>query len=67
MNEGGLIDTILDFILKEDGEEETPVGQALSELIDDGFKESWAGQVVQSWTDSIQGFSNFRVPALKLI
>jgi N-terminal acetyltransferase B complex non-catalytic subunit len=63
LDEGGLIDWILEALLKEDDEEaESAVGMVLKEVVDENFMELWAGEVVESWNDSIVGFSYFRLP-----
>jgi len=63
LDEGGLIDWILEALLKEDDEEkESAVGSVLKEVVDENFMELWAGEVVESWNDSVVGFGYFGLP-----
>lgn len=65
LDEGGLIDWILEALLREDEEDESAVGKVLNGLVSEEYRELWAGMVVESWNDSVAGFSYFRLPELK--
>ncbi|KAL2064750.1 hypothetical protein VTL71DRAFT_3888 [Oculimacula yallundae] len=64
MDEGGWIDKVLECVLPEregDGEGEGDgVVSALRELLDEGFMEQWAGELVESWGDSGTGLGMLR-------
>jgi N-terminal acetyltransferase B complex non-catalytic subunit len=71
LDEGGWIDKVLECVMGDGLDEEVEVGQdgefdgitaALKTLVDEYFIEEWAGQVVQSWKDSVEGFSYFKLP-----
>jgi len=59
LGEGGWIDKVLESVL--------PEGGALQELIDENFMEGWAGEVAESWNDSVVGFSYFKKPLKNLV
>lgn len=71
LDEGGWIDKVLECVMGDGLDEEVEVGHdgefdgitsALKTLVDEYFVEEWAGQVVQSWNDSVEGFSYFKLP-----
>lgn len=66
LDEGGWIDKVLESALPEaqDGISESVVGE-LRALLDENFLEEWAGDVVESWRDSVIGFSYLKAPASK--
>ena len=70
LDEGGWIDKVLDSVLRS--EHDIPIEQAgksvslvgtLQELVGENFMEEWAGQVVESWKDSIIGLSYLKAPS----
>ena len=68
MNKGfESVDKVLEFVLPEETGEQQGVSsaivEALREHLDDGFMEQWAGEVAESWRDSVTGFSLLKVPA----
>jgi len=65
LGEGGSIDWVLDALQREDTEEETTTGKVVRELVGEGFMEVWAGSVVESWNDCVEGFSLLRMPVLR--
>lgn len=52
MNEGGLIDKVLDSV---NGTDEESVVGGLGELVDSGAMEVWAGDLVEGWRDAVVG------------
>lgn len=52
MDEGGLIDKVLDSVNGTDGE--SVIG-GLGELMDSGAMEVWAGDLVEGWRDAVVG------------
>lgn len=52
MDEGGLIDKVLDSVNGTDGD--SVVG-GLGELVDSGAMEVWAGDLVEGWRDAVVG------------
>ncbi|PVH88261.1 hypothetical protein DL98DRAFT_508974 [Cadophora sp. DSE1049] len=67
LDEGGWIDKVLEFVLPDEAGGEQGVSsdivEALRELLDEGFMEQWAGEVAESWRDSVTGLSLLKVPA----
>jgi len=64
LHEGGWIDKLLECVMPgyENGTDEfkatsISIAYALKGLVDENFMEEWAGQVVESWGDSIEGLS----------
>ena len=65
MDESGWIDKVIDAVLQNDksgkpelaGEHASSVVRPLRGLIDESFLEEWAGNVVESWRDSVGGLS----------
>jgi N-terminal acetyltransferase B complex non-catalytic subunit len=67
LDEGGWIDKVLESTLPEAQDAASvPVMGAMRELIDENFMEEWAGDVVESWRDSIIGFSYLKAPSTKI-
>ncbi|KAH8815250.1 N-acetyltransferase B complex non catalytic subunit-domain-containing protein [Xylogone sp. PMI_703] len=68
MEESGWIDKVLNNVLETEQESNgTPpssdlVVKALKSVIDEGFMETWAGEVVESWRDSVSGFVYLKTP-----
>lgn len=67
LDEGGWIDKVLECVLPDEtGEQEgvsSVIVEALREHLDEGFMEQWAGEVAESWRDSVTGLSLLKVPA----
>jgi N-terminal acetyltransferase B complex non-catalytic subunit len=70
LDEGGWIDKVLESVLPDiqeasDGENAAvaPIIVTFKELIEENFMEEWAGQVVESWRDSVIGFSYIMAPS----
>jgi N-terminal acetyltransferase B complex non-catalytic subunit len=70
LDEGGWIDKVLESVLPDiqeasDGENAgvEPIIGTFKELIEENFMEEWAGQVVESWRDSVIGFSYIMAPS----
>lgn len=64
-DESGWIDRVLGSVLPEDDVDgdSLSVEKVLKELVDDNFMEAWAGEVVESWKDSIVGLSLLKEPS----
>ncbi|RFU26712.1 hypothetical protein B7463_g9620, partial [Scytalidium lignicola] len=66
MEESGWIDRVLNYVLEneQDGSQQSSdlVTKALKSVIDEGFMETWAGEVVESWRDSVGGFVYLKTP-----
>lgn len=62
LDEGGWIDRVLKSVFQGDPEVEdsTSIPGTLRGVVNDNFMEEWAGQVVDSWKDSIKGFAYFK-------
>ncbi|TVY91417.1 hypothetical protein LAWI1_G001112 [Lachnellula willkommii] len=57
LDEGGLIDKMLDSVLQgPDGADASVLGK-LRDSVDESHLELWAGDVVESWRDSVAGLS----------
>ncbi|TVY35438.1 N-alpha-acetyltransferase 25,NatB auxiliary subunit [Lachnellula occidentalis] len=57
LDEGGLIDKVLDSVLQgPDGTDASVLGK-LRDSVDESHLELWAGDVVESWRDSVAGLS----------
>ncbi|KAH8602738.1 N-acetyltransferase B complex non catalytic subunit-domain-containing protein [Bisporella sp. PMI_857] len=65
IEEGGLIDWVVETLSGDNSvsREEELFNNAIGETIDDDFREIWAGEVIESWKDSIEGFSYFKLPS----
>ncbi|KAH6709317.1 N-acetyltransferase B complex non catalytic subunit-domain-containing protein [Leptodontidium sp. MPI-SDFR-AT-0119] len=67
LDEGGWIDKVLESVLPEETEGQqgasVSIVEALREHLDEGFMEQWAGEVAESWRDSVTGLSLLKVPA----
>ncbi|CAL3964286.1 unnamed protein product [Diplocarpon coronariae] len=61
LDEGGWIDRVLESVLPDENggisELSVETVAALRKLVDENFMEEWAGEVVESWKDSVVGFS----------
>ncbi|KAK0126361.1 hypothetical protein ONS95_007967 [Cadophora gregata] len=66
LDEGGWIDKVLECVLPDatGGEQRVSPGlvEALREHLDEGFLEQWAGEVTESWRDSVAGLSLLKAP-----
>ena len=63
LDEGGWIDKVLNSVFQGDMDEAagtTSIPGTLKGVIDENFMEEWAGQVVNSWKDSVKGFAYFK-------
>jgi N-terminal acetyltransferase B complex non-catalytic subunit len=66
LDESGWIDKILESVSHgEQASTDQPISIAdtLKGIIDENFLEEWAGHVLESWRDSLVGFSNFKSAA----
>jgi len=69
LDEGGWIDKVLEIVLPDlDGSDglgglSRYTVVSLKELLDENFMEEWAGEVVESWKDSVVGFSYLKTPS----
>jgi len=69
MEESGWIDRVLSYVLEieqdqSDGAQTSSdlVVNALKSVISEDFVENWAGEVVESWRDSVGGFAHLKTP-----
>jgi N-terminal acetyltransferase B complex non-catalytic subunit len=67
LDEGGWIDKVLESVFPEmqaglDHGLSVSLMEAVKEVPDEDFMEEWAGEVVESWKDSIAGFSYIKMP-----
>jgi N-terminal acetyltransferase B complex non-catalytic subunit len=63
LDESGWIDKVLESLSREAGiKERNSVADTLKSIIDENFLEEWAGYVLESWRDSVIGFSYFKAP-----
>jgi hypothetical protein len=62
IDQGGLIDWVLNALVTEDWMPETTVGQAVRGVVGHDFMEIWSGLVAESWADSVAGFALFKLP-----
>jgi N-terminal acetyltransferase B complex non-catalytic subunit len=62
LDEGGWIDRVLKSVFQGDldVEDTTSIPGTLKAVVDENFMEEWAGQVVDSWKDSVKGFAYFK-------
>lgn len=63
LDEGGWIDRVLKSVFQGDldvPEDNTSIPGTLKSVVDENFMEEWAGQVVESWKDSVKGFAYFK-------
>jgi N-terminal acetyltransferase B complex non-catalytic subunit len=67
LGESGWMDKVLDSLTQTSddiGKDKSTSSEAfvttLSDVVGEGFMEDWAGNVVESWKDSIGGFSYFK-------
>ncbi len=65
LDEGGWIDKVLECTLPVAQEGDGAIVSSLRELLDENFLEEWAGEVVESWRDSVIGFSYLKPPPTK--
>jgi N-terminal acetyltransferase B complex non-catalytic subunit len=66
LDESGWIDKVLESV--SHGEQASTdqgisIADTLKGIIDENFLEEWAGHVLESWRDSVVGFSNFKSAA----
>ncbi len=68
LDDGGWMDKLLESVLPDEGERERGISadvvKAMRELVDEYFMEGWAGEVVESWKDSVVGFSLLKASSL---
>ncbi|KAL3417865.1 hypothetical protein PVAG01_10875 [Phlyctema vagabunda] len=69
MDESGWIDKVLDMVMEGEtnevhGEPQSIAG-AFRATVDADFLETWAGEVVESWRDSVMGLACLKPPADK--
>lgn len=69
IDEGGWIDKVLESVFPEsqaggDHGSSASLMAAVREVPDEVFMEEWAGEVVESWKDSIAGFSYIKMPSV---
>lgn len=61
LDDGGWMDKVLESVLPDEGVGASGMSaeilKAMRELVDENFMEGWAGEVVESWKDSVVGFS----------
>jgi N-terminal acetyltransferase B complex non-catalytic subunit len=57
LDEGGLIDKVLDSVLQGPDGKDTSVLGEMRDVVDESHLELWAGDVVESWRDSVAGLS----------
>jgi len=57
IDEGGWIDKVLESVLQGPSSDGTTVLGGLKDMVDEAHLEIWAGDVVESWKDSIIGLS----------
>jgi N-terminal acetyltransferase B complex non-catalytic subunit len=65
LDESGWIDRVLENLIRGEqtsANELNTVADTLTGIIDENFLEEWAGHVLESWRDSVAGFTYFRVP-----
>jgi N-terminal acetyltransferase B complex non-catalytic subunit len=63
LDEGGWIDKVLKSVFQGDidvAADSLSIPGTLKGVVDENFMEEWAGQVVDSWKDSVKGFAYFR-------
>ncbi|KAG0650585.1 N-terminal acetyltransferase B complex subunit arm1 [Hyphodiscus hymeniophilus] len=62
LDEGGWIDKVLSSVFQGDVDvvvDDASVPGTWKSVVDENFMEAWAGQVVDSWKDSVKGFAYF--------
>ncbi|KAJ5032454.1 uncharacterized protein L3040_009058 [Drepanopeziza brunnea f. sp. 'multigermtubi'] len=57
VDEGGWIDRVLECVVPDEGGVSKDVVKELKGLVDENFMEAWAGEVVESWKDSVVGLA----------
>ncbi|KUJ22389.1 uncharacterized protein LY89DRAFT_636366 [Mollisia scopiformis] len=63
LDEGGWIDKVLESVFPDSQTgSELSLTEAVRKVTDEVFMEEWAGDVVESWKDSIAGFSYIKIP-----
>lgn len=63
LDEGGWIDRVLKGVYQGDidvSADSLSIPGTLKSVVDENFMEEWAGQVVESWKDSVKGFAYFK-------
>lgn len=67
LGESGWMDRVLDSVRqesddasKDEASSSASVASALVDAVGEGFMEDWAGNIVESWKDSTDGFSYFK-------
>jgi N-terminal acetyltransferase B complex non-catalytic subunit len=66
LDESGWIDKVLEGV--SHGEQTSPdepkaIADTLKGVLGESFLEEWAGHILESWRDSVAGFSYFKAPA----
>ena len=65
LDESGWMDRVLECVSRgEQGSADEPksIADTLKGTIDENFMEEWAGHILESWRDSVIGFSYFKAP-----
>lgn len=63
LDESGWIDSVLRSVSggeQPSGNQSQSIANMLTSMIDENFMEEWAGHVLESWRDSVVGFSYFK-------
>jgi len=62
LDEGGWIDKVLNSVFQGDLDisDDKSIPGTFKSVVDENFMEEWAGQVVDSWRDSVKGFAYFK-------
>ncbi|KAF8863346.1 hypothetical protein BDZ45DRAFT_583867 [Acephala macrosclerotiorum] len=66
LDEGGWIDKVLGSVFPESEQHRYPSAslvEAVRQVLDEVFMEGWAGEVVESWKESVAGFSYIKMPS----
>jgi N-terminal acetyltransferase B complex non-catalytic subunit len=65
LDESGWIDRVLESVSRGEqasADEPKAIADTLKGMIDENFMEEWAGHILESWRDSVIGFSFFKTP-----
>lgn len=65
LDESGWIDRVLESVSRGEqagADEPKGIADTLKGMIDENFMEEWAGHTLESWRDSVIGFSFFKTP-----
>lgn len=67
LEESGWMDRVLESVAQDPAERHSetaqtkPIVGGFLDLVGEGFREDWAGNVLESWKDSVVGFSYFKI------